>query len=187
MTLIVYAKGELVADQAGITELPAGMKLDHGLCIPVSMVKLHVSRDNKIAFAYTGEEIDFTSSAFKKQLLIFRRVLSKINGGTDSISIRTALLDEYGDIAAYVMTSQQCYIINDVKRDQHGLLSAKLDPISHEVHYCHGSGRDIADLLLNTNSVASLDDLYVKVSIFDCAVSPYPLNRVKHSDLKPLP
>lgn len=186
MTLIVYAKGELVADRAGMVELPASTDGQRDISIPVTMIKLFVSRDKKIAFAYTGAEIDFSSPAFKKQMQIFRRGLSKISGDASLVSIRAAILDEYSDLIACVMTSRQCYIINDIGKDKFGFLSAKLTPLPHGLHYCHGSGRDIADLLLNTSSVDSVDELYTKVAIFDMAVSPFPLDRIKHSDLKPL-
>lgn len=186
MTLIVYAKGELVADRAGMAELPANTVGQRNIGIPVTMVKLFVSRDKKIAFAYTGDEIDFNSSAFKKQMLVFRRVLSSVNGDTSLVSIRAGILNEYSELIACVMTSRQCYVVNDIEKDETGLLSAKLTPIPHELHYCHGSGRDVADLLLNTSSVNDNDELYTKVAIFDMAVSPFPLDRIKHSDLKPL-
>lgn len=186
MTLVVYAKGELVADRAGMAELPANIEGQRNIGIPVTMVKLYVSRDKKIAFAYTGDEIDFNSPAFKKQIQIFRRVLSRINGDASLVSIRATILNEYSELIACIMTSRQCYVVNDIEKDEIGLLTAKLTPIPHELHYCHGSGRDIADLLLNTGSADDNDELYTKVAIFDMAVSPFPLDRIKHSDLKPL-
>lgn len=186
MTLVVYAKGELVADQAGMAILPLGSELGCKVSTPVSMVKLYVSRDKKIAFAYTGDEIDFKSPAFMKQIKIFRQVLSRVKGDASGVSIRAAVLEEYSGLIAYVMTAEQCYILENTKRDDLGLLVTTLFPIPHEIHHCHGSGRDIADLLLNTESVASVDELYNKVAVFDCAVRPYPLSRIAHSDLKPL-
>lgn len=183
MSLVIYRKGELAVDRSG---LDIRHYRESDVFIPAEVKKFHVTKDRKIAVAYTGPEIDFTSGLFTEQMVVFRSQLKKLKG-TDGVSLEVVIHPCFKNDVFFVMTSEMCYEIIDCKEGPIvGIYTAKFHPLKDYPFVCHGSGGGTAEYLLSATPELDTHSVFTLVATYTPAMWVTEIDSITHAELKPL-
>ena len=180
MSLVVYHDGLLAVDRSGLDI----RNYSDTRYIPCDVLKLYVSKDKKIAVAYSGNEIDFGSPEWHGQVAVFRRVLSKVKGGSDGIELQCVVQDCFSETTFMVMTSQACFeLVRVTKMKEVSASYGHLHPLNPKDYSFLGSGLDAAEFLISTRPDISIDELFKLVSKYCSGMWSTPTDKVHRSEL----
>lgn len=180
MSLVVYHDGLLAVDRSGLDI----RTYEDTKYLPCDVMKLYVSKDKRIAVAYSGNEILFDSPEWHGQVAIFRRVLSKAKGGSEGVELRCVIEDCFKQTTFMVMTSQACFeLVRVTKMPGVNASYGHLYPLNPKDHSFLGSGTDAAEFLISTRKDIEIEKIFRLVSRYCSGMWTTPIDKVHRTDL----
>lgn len=183
MSLILYYKGELTVDSSGLDIREYKGMVEYSPC---DVVKSYVTPDKRIAIAYSGNEIDPSSPAFKSQMAVFRKVLKSAKGGSLDIELRCDVEEAYVKTLFFVMTKDVCFELVRIqpRLDCPGFYGY-LHPLNQNDYTFAGSGQDAGEFLAAAEPGITAADIFALVGRYMAGMWETRLDIVSHADLKP--